>query len=66
MCEKSFAKKDSLRKHYKMHSNEPVSWSSTGEKISVKPMDQLQEQEEEHLQPIHPYVEFATGMQETM
>ncbi|XP_062536772.1 zinc finger protein 287-like isoform X1 [Armigeres subalbatus] len=66
VCEKSFAKKDSLRKHYKMHSNEPVSWSSTGEKISVKPMDQLQGEEEEHLQPIHPYVEFATGMQETM
>lgn len=68
VCEKSFAKKDSLRKHYKMHSAEPVSWSSTGEKIAVKSLDQLQgeEEEEEHLQPIHPYVEFATGAQDSM
>lgn len=62
VCEKSFAKKDSLRKHYKIHSSEPVTWSSTGEKLAVKPMDQLQE---EHLQmqPSHPYIGYAAEMQ---
>ncbi|XP_058442833.1 zinc finger protein 624-like [Malaya genurostris] len=42
VCDKSFAKKESLKKHYKIHSSEPVTWSSTGEKITVKSLDQLQ------------------------
>ncbi|XP_021703820.1 zinc finger protein 2 [Aedes aegypti] len=60
VCDKAFAKKDSLRKHYKIHSDAPVAWSSTGEKISVKPIDQLQE---EHLQSTHPYVGYVAEMQ---
>ncbi|XP_053698361.1 zinc finger protein 69 homolog isoform X2 [Sabethes cyaneus] len=45
LCEKSFAKKESLKKHYRLHSTEPVTWTSTGEKISVKPLEQLQKQQ---------------------
>ncbi|XP_058812290.1 zinc finger protein 124-like [Topomyia yanbarensis] len=45
ICEKSFAKKESLKKHYKLHSSDPVTWSSTGEKITVKPIEQLQQQQ---------------------
>ncbi|XP_065086108.1 zinc finger protein 250-like [Ochlerotatus camptorhynchus] len=55
MCEKSFAKKESLKRHYKLHSSEPVSWSSTGEKISVKPLEQLQQAHHEQPQS---YVEY--------
>ncbi|XP_055538617.1 gastrula zinc finger protein 5-1-like isoform X2 [Wyeomyia smithii] len=56
LCEKSFAKKESLKRHYKLHSAEPVTWTSTGEKISVKPLDQLQK---------HQFVEFDSVQQDT-
>ncbi|XP_055586618.1 zinc finger protein 16-like [Uranotaenia lowii] len=44
VCDKSFAKKESLKKHYKLHSNDQVTWSSTGEKITVRPIEQMQQQ----------------------
>ncbi|EDS33919.1 gastrula zinc finger protein XFG20-1 [Culex quinquefasciatus] len=50
ICEKAFAKKESLRKHYKTHSTEPVCWSSTGEKLSVKPIQSMQQPKQEELQ----------------
>lgn len=63
MCEKSFAKKESLKKHYKLHSSEPVSWSATGEKIAVKPLEQLQQEQQEQLDQPHPYIGYEALQQ---